>query len=341
MKWINELTSAKLGDARLSTRLNRIVEKLSENPERSLPEAMGNWSETKAAYRFFDNGKVEVSSIYEAQESASIERIKEESVILAVQDTTLFNYTSKRRKIKLGPSCSFSDFQGFFLHSCLAVSVQGVPFGIVGQKMWVRPKESKNSKKTHKTRPIEDKESMRWVDMARQVSGSIPASTKVVMVGDRESDIYEVIALSLESYDFLIRAAWNRRLYQSEDYLWQTVEKAPILGSTSFVVPRADERPERITTVTIQNAAVTINPPRYRKKEKLPAPAVNALLIRETSCSDGIEPIEWLLLTTLPVNSFDEAVQCMTWYSYRWRIERYHYILKSGCRIEKLGVLTI
>jgi len=206
--------------------------------------------------------------------------------------------------------------------------------------MWVRSPESKNSKKTSKSRPIEDKESVRWVEVAREVSDNIPVSTKVVMVSDREGDIYEVIALSLESYDFLIRAAWNRRLNQSDDYLWQAAEKAPILGNTSFIVPRADERPERTATVTLQSATVAINPPRYRKKEKLPAPIVNALLIRETSCPAGVEPVEWLLLTTLPVTTLDEAVQCTTWYSYRWRIERYHYILKIGCRIEKLQLET-
>jgi hypothetical protein len=206
--------------------------------------------------------------------------------------------------------------------------------------MWVRPQESKNSKKTHKTRPIEDNESVRWVEVARETSNIIPDSTKVVMVGDRESDIYEVIALGLEGCEFLIRAAWNRRLNKSDDYLWQAVEKAPILGNKSIVVPRGDDKPKRKATVTLQSVTVSINPPRHRKKEKLPASTVNALLIREISPPAGIEPIEWLLLTTLPVSTFNEAVQCMTWYTYRWRIERYHYVLKSGCRIEKLQLET-
>jgi hypothetical protein len=266
MEWLNKVSAAEFGDARLSRRLNTIVEKLSENPERTLPEAMGNWSETKAAYRFFDNEKVEVSSIYDSQQNANMERIKEESMILAVQDTTVFNYTSKRRKIELGPSCNMSDFQGFFVHSCLAVSVSGVPLGIVGHRMWVRPPESKNSKKTHKTRPIEDKESVRWIEVAREVSNIIPDSTKVVMVSDRESDIYEVIALSLEGKHFLIRAAWNRRLNQSEEYLWQAVEKAPVLGNTTLIVPRGDERPERTATVTMHSTTVVISPPRHRQK---------------------------------------------------------------------------
>jgi len=224
--------------------------------------------------------------------------------------------------------------------------VKGIPFGVIGHRMWVRPPASKNSKKTHKTRPIEDKESVRWVEVARETSNIIPPSTKVVMVGDRESDIYEVIALGLEGYEFLIRAAWNRRLNKPDDYtmtersLWQSAEKAPILGKQSIVVPRGDDKPERTATVTLQSVTVSINPPRHRKKEKLPAPTVNALLIREFAPPTDIEPIEWLLLTTLPVSTFGEAVQCMTWYTYRWRIERYHYVLKSGCRIEKLQLET-
>jgi hypothetical protein len=261
-------------------------------------------------------------------------------MILAVQDTTIFNYTSQRSKKGLGP-IGMGDLTGFFLHSCLALTEFGVPLCIVGHRMWTRPQEKKNSRKTHRKRPLEDKESVRWIDVTREVSESIPPSTKVVMVGDRESDIFDLIMLSLEGYAFLIRAAWNRRVNQSSEYLWQTVEKAPVLGSKSIIVPRGDEKPERTATVTLQSAAVTIKPPQHRGKEKLPMPTVNALLIRELSPPDGIEPIEWLLLTTLPVGTFDEAVQCMTWYSYRWRIERYHYVLKSGCRVEKLQLETI
>ena len=341
MKWLSkeEKILADFGDRRLSQRLNTMVTKLSQNPERTLPEAMGGWSETKAAYRFFDNGKVEVSEIYESQRKESVERIKEESMILAVQDTTIFNYTLQKNKRGLGP-IGMGDLSGIFLHSCLAVSELGVPLGIVGHRMWVRPQEKKNSKKTHKTRPLEDKESVRWIDVTREVADNIPTTTRVVMVGDRESDIFDLIVLEREGYDFLIRAAWNRCVNQSSDYLWQAVEKSPILGDKSIVIPRGDEKSERTATVTLRSAVVTINPPRIRKKEKLPSATVNALLIRELSPPEGSEPIEWLLLTTLPVGTFDEAVQCMTWYSYRWRIERYHYILKSGCHAEKLQLET-
>ena len=138
----------------------------------------------------------------------------------------------------------------------------------------------------------------------------------------------------------MIRAAWNRRVNKSSEYLWEAAEKAPALGSKSIVVPRGDDKPERAAKVTLQSALVTIDPPKNRKKEKLPSVAINTLLVRELAPPDGVEPIEWLLLTTLPVGTLDEASQCITWYSYRWRIERYHYVLKSGCRIEKLQLET-
>jgi hypothetical protein len=345
MEWVNGIKAAKFGDARLSKRLNRIVDKLTENPERTLPEAMGNWRETKATYRFLDNAKVKVSSIYESQRLGSVERMGEEAMILGVQDTMVLNYTNHGKTTGLGPICHIGSQRGYFLHSCLGVTLSGVPFGLLGQRMWVRDQKSKNSRKTRKSRTNEEKESVRWVEVAREVREVIPPSTKVVMLGDRESDIYEVIALALEGHDLLIRAAMNRCVQQREGYLWQAAENAPVLGRETIVVPRGDEKPERKAAVTLQSTTVTINPPTHRKKEKLPAVTVNALLIREVSCPEGDQNeqssfIEWLLLTTLPVSTLEDAVKCMIWYSYRWRIERYHYTLKSGCHVEKLQLET-
>jgi hypothetical protein len=203
--------------------------------------------------------------------------------------------------------------------------------------MWVRPTERKDSRKTHKNRPLDEKESARWIDVTREVAEIVPPSTRVIMVGDRESDIFDLFLLATANhYNILVRAAWDRHLEQSQDHLWQAVDKALVLGCTTIKVPRADKRPEREATLTLQSTTVTLRPPRNRKKEKLASPTLNALLIREQSPPEGVEPIEWMLLTTLPVITFEEALQCLIWYTYRWRIERYHYILKSGCQVEKL-----
>lgn len=340
MLWATkECGTANFGDVRLTQRLVSLVAKLGEHPESSLPEALGQWSDVKAAYRFFDNEKVSVEAIYDAHRKATLDRIKDQSVILAVQDTTVFNFTLHRKTEGLGP-IAHAGLSGFLLHSCLAVSSEGIPMGTLAHRLWVRPPERKNSRKTHKNRPLEDKESARWIEVTREAADSVPAPTKVIMVGDRESDIFDLFLLTTSNYDILIRAAWDRCLDQSQDHLWQAVEKAPVLGHTTIRIPRADERPGREAVLTLQTVTVTLRPPRRRTKEKLAAPTLNALLIREQSPPEGVEPIEWLLLTTLPITTFEEALQCLIWYTYRWRIERYHYILKSGCQVEKLQLET-
>ncbi|ACV63017.1 transposase Tn5 [Desulfofarcimen acetoxidans DSM 771] len=340
MLWATkECGTANFGDTRLTHRLVSLVASLIEHPEKSLPEALGQWSDVKAAYRFFDNEKVTVEAIYDAHRKATIEKIKNQPVVLAIQDTTIFNYTLHREIKGLGP-IGQAGLSGFFLHSCLAASAEGVPLGILAHRLWVRSLEPKE--KTHKKRPIEDKESVRWIDVTREVAETVSPFTKVVMVGDRESDIFDLFLLaSANQYDILVRAAWNCRIDQSHDYLWPVVESAPALGRTVINIPRADKRPERKAVVlTLQAATVTLKPPKHRGKEKLAAPTLNALLVHEQSPPEGEKPIEWMLLTTLPVTTIDDALQYLTWDTYRWRIERYHYILKSGCQVEKLQLET-
>lgn len=341
MLWAaKECGSAILDDARLTQRLVSLTAALAEQPESSLPAALGERSATKAAYRFLNNEKVTPKAIYAAHRQATLERVKGQPVLLAVQDTTVFNFTLHRQTRGLGP-IGQPGLSGFFLHSCLGVSVDGVPLGLLAHHLWVRPPEGKDSRKTHKARPLAGKESTRWVTVTQEAVEGVPPATKVVMVGDRESDIFDLHLLASEKgYDILVRAAQDRRLDASEDHLWNAVERAPVLGQTTITVPRSGERPERTATLTMQAAAVTLRPPYYRKKELLASPSSNAVLARETSAPEGAEPVEWLLLTTLPAATFSQALQCLTWYTYRWRIERYHYILKSGCLVEKLQLET-
>lgn len=130
---VRECGGANFGDARLTQRLVCLVTKLAEHPESSLPQALGEWSATKAAYRFLDNEKVTVEAIYQAHREATLKRIKDHLVILAVQDTTVFNFTLHRKTEGLGP-IGQAGLSGFFLHSRLAVSAQGIPLGIFPER---------------------------------------------------------------------------------------------------------------------------------------------------------------------------------------------------------------
>jgi hypothetical protein len=308
---VRECATARFGDARLTQRLIFLVAKFVEHPNVSIPEALGEWASVKAAYRFFDNKKVTAKAIYDAHQEFTLERIKGRPVILAIQDTTSFNYTLHRKTEGLGP-IGQAGLSGFFLHSCLAVSKEGVPLGILAHHEWARSPESKDSHNTHKNRPLDDKESARWIDMTREVAKVVSPATRVVMVGDRESDIFDLFLLADSNHDFLVRAAWDRRLDQSGDHLWDAVEKASVLGRTIIDVLRKDDRPTRKATLTLQSAGVNLKPPKRRCKEKLAVPALNALLVREEAPPEGVEPIEWLLLTTLPVTTLEDALQCLT-----------------------------
>jgi hypothetical protein len=340
MLWAyQECGTACFGDVRLTRRLVSLVADLAECPNVSIPEALGSWAAIKGAYRFFDNKKVTPDSIFCAHREATLERIKDQPVILAIQDTTGLDYSSHPDTEGLGPIGQTGlPLSGYFLHACLAASPEGVPLGILAHRLWVRPPEPKGG--SRKDRPLEDKESARWIDMTKEVAKVVPPSTRVVMIGDRESDMFDLLLLANSNHDFLIRARWNRCLAQSEGHLWDTVKKAPTLGQTIIDVPRNDNRPTRKATVTVRAATVTLEPPANRKKENLPAATVNALLIQEVSPPEGVEPIEWRLLTTLPVATFEDALQCLTWYTYRWRIERYFFTLKNGCQLEELQLET-
>ena len=340
MLWAaKECATADFGDARLTSRLVSLVAELAEHPQSSLPEALGPWRATKAAYRFFSNEKVTVQAIYDAHREATLDQMQNQSILLAVQDTTSFNFTLHRKTKELGP-IGQAGLWGFFLHRCLAVSTTGVPQGSLAHRLWTPRTEDEGKRELRRQRSLADKESARWIDVTKEARAVVPNTTQVIMVGDRKSDIFDLFLLAASNHDFLVRAAWDRRLHDSEEHLWHAVENAPVLGQTTLQLPRTEKRPEREALLTLQATTVTLRPPAHRKKENLTPPTVNALLVREASPQEGQPPIEWLLLTTLPITTFQQAQQYLTWYTYRWRIERYHFILKSGCQIEKLQLET-
>ena len=341
MLWApHEVGSALLGDARLTPRLVPRVDTLIQPPPASLPEACGSWADTKAGYRVFDNDRVTPAAILAAHRDATVTRVREHAGILAVQDTTTFNFTLHRKTTGLGP-IGQAGLSGFLLHPCLAVSTDGVPLGLLGAEQWARDPESKDSRRTHKKRPLEDKESARWLRVMEAATDDIPATTRVIMVADRESDIIDLVIRAKDTHhDLLIRAAWNRRLTAPEGYLWPILEQQPALGTVTMTVPRHDDAPSRDATLTLRTRQISLKPPKHRGAEPLPSPTVTAVLAQEENPPEDCAPIEWMLLTTLSVQPFADAATGLRWYSYRWRIERYPYVLKSGCQVEDLPLET-
>lgn len=336
--FVQEMQAANLGDERLRNRAAMILSRLADRPEASIPSAFQGWSETLAAYRFFDNPKATPEKILEPHREATLKRAGEFPVVLCVQDTTELDYTSKPQIQGLGP-LTYQESLGLYLHPTLAVTPDRLCLGVMDQWNWARDPEDHGGKdRRHRLRrSIEDKESFRWLEGYRRIchwQSRLP-KTRLVYVADRESDLFELFEEGQSGKaSWLIRANQDRALVGG-GHLWQTVRQAPMVGLLEFDLPANAQRSSRHVTQAVRVARVKLRPP-YRPDKKLPALEVTAVLAREEQPPSGVEPIEWLLLTDLAVESAEEAREIVQWYVCRWQIEVYFRILKSGCRVEDL-----
>lgn len=165
----------------------------------------------------------------------------------------------------------------------------------------------------------------------------MPDGTHAGIIGDREADIYDVfVDAQTASYDVLVRSARDRRLADPEGYPWAAVEATDILGTVEIAGPRQEGQPIRQATLTLQATTVALKIPMDRQADHLGTPLVQIVLAQEINPPAGLTPIRRILLTTLPVEHFREAQRILRWYTYRWRIERLHFILTGGSNVEKL-----
>ncbi len=215
--------------------------------------------------------------------------------------------------------------------------------GLLDQKTWAREPKQKGKKKQKKKRSLFEKESKRWFSSLVATELSIPDETVVVTIGDREADIFDLFALERRANShLLIRAEHNRRVDHPSKYLKAAIGQTEAAGEMKVEIPRAKDCSARTATLTIRYAALTIKPPSHSAASSQLQPiTVNVIWACEDNPSDEVvSPVSWLLLTTLPVECLSDAVRYVRWYSYRWLIERYHFTLKSGCRLEELQLET-
>lgn len=333
----DEFGTADLGDARLTQRLTLLARQMSQAPQCSFPQALSS-ADLKSAYRFFDNPKVDVNGVLGAHIGQTLGRIRQLPLVLVPQDTSEFNLAHLPATQGLGHGTG-GNRHGFMIHSQLAVSPEGLPLGVLGMKSWIRPPEESGKKAKRRKLPIADKESVKWLEGHEQLVAlkARCANTRIVGLSDREGDVYDVfMAERPDGVDWLVRAAWNRRVEHDEQYLWQTVLAAPVLGETDLLVPASanTKKPARTARLAIRCMKVRLRPPRHRAAEKLQPIEVFAIHALETGAGDGIDPLEWLLLSSVATHTCEEALERLAWYARRWTIESWHRVLKSGCRVE-------
>lgn len=341
----NEACTAQFGDQRLTNRLALLLKQLGDQPEESIPAACNGWAETLAAYRFFDNDKVTFETVLSSHRGATLERCREHPVVLLIQDTTSLKYAHTPVANGLG-TLSKPDSEKVLLPPTLAVTPQRVCLGVLGGEVWQRLESSPREERRHKG--IDEQESRRWVagyQLACEVS-SLVEQTRIVNIADAEGDIYEWFAETLEHSpqlraEWLVRAAQDRRLASSESSrkLRAKLNRQSPLGEVAMTLPAKGEQEARTAILQIRATRATLKAP-ARTGVRLVDLDIYAVLAREENPPAGSRPIDWMLLTSLPVTSMESAVQILEWYSCRWEIEVFFKVLKSGCRVEQLQLET-
>ena len=334
-----EFGGASLGDARLRERLLLLARDFYARPQANLPQACQTRARTKAAYYFLEHPETSLDALLQPHYEATRQRVAAEPRVFAVQDTTFLNYSAHPETDDLGPIGSDKKIIGLVLHSTLAFNAAGTPLGFLDVQCWARDPQQFGKRSKRKELPIAEKESMKWLKSFQQVAevqGRTP-STRLVSVGDREADIYELFKLALGEENapgLLVRAERDRLCQEGQEHLWPWVAQQAPAGIQEVRVPRRGKQPARVARLQLRFAQVTLRAP--RGKETLGELTLWAVLAQEGEAPRGIPtPLRWMLLTTCPVESFADACEKVSWYTLRWGIEVYHRTLKSGCKIEQ------
>ena len=350
--WHEEFEFLNFGDVRLNKRLVRTADQLSGQPLDPINKACSGWADTKGSYRLFANEKVQAAEILNVHRERTWKRAKQYPFILAIQDTSFLNYTNHEATEGLGKIGTKKCLaRGLVQHTTLGMSAEGVPLGILDQKVWARKTLPSTRSKDLRKSPLKEKESSRWLEAMEVVQKTAPKKFPVVTVADRECDIYEFITHA-EKIDalFLIRAGRDRTIRTLEsgediDHLWDYLGNQKRSGEVTVEVPaKGTSEPARQATVSIKFAQVELKRPNKQRFTEScgieKSVFVYAVFIDEINPPKEVKALEWMLLTNIPITNFEEAIEKMNWYRLRWGIEVFHKILKSGCQVESCRLGT-
>ena len=359
---IEETKDVDLQDKRLNDRFAVILDSLSGHPTASIPAACGGYAEMMAAYRFFNNDKVGFENVLQPHIEATARRMAEHPVVILAQDTTEIDVTRPERQVVGAGPLDGDVHRGALLHPQMGFTPDGTPLGIVYAEVWTRddepaiPKSQRELKRRHT--PIEEKESIRWVNAfraAREQAEAIP-QTQFVCTADSEADIYELLQESQEEsqkLDWIVRACHDRALQKDDEHAETTANRLreqvlteDVLFTQTISVRgrkakvgcdtrgRKQPRESRTAEVEVRAARVTLRAP-WRPDRKLDDISVNVVLVKEIDPPEGDTPVEWILLTSLPIDDLEQVRTVIQYYCVRWMIEVFFRTLKSGCRVEK------
>jgi Transposase DNA-binding len=354
--WVDrEIAGCEFRDARLGERFRKLLGQMGSAMGQSIPLVCQDWANTKAAYRFFSNGRVSEADILAGHFQSTRDRAAAtDGLVLVLHDTTEFTYQREKSEAigvtkrinsgrdKAGRVRSHT-VCGILMHSSLAVTTGGLPLGLAAVKFWTRKKFKGTAalkRKINPTRvPIEKKESIRWLENMKQSAALLDDPGRCLHIGDRESDIYELFCAAQEvGTHFLIRTCVDRLAGDGDHTVAEEMDEVAVKGLHRIEVRNSNGDPDE-AVLEIRFRKIRVLPP-IGKQKRYPALTLTVIHAEERGTPKNRKKIEWKLITDLPVQSRKDAIEKIEWYALRWKIEVFHKILKSGCKAEESKLRT-
>ncbi|MPZ33899.1 MAG: IS4 family transposase [Rhodospirillales bacterium] len=350
-----EVAGCSLADERLNKRLRKLLAQLGSAMGQSIPLVCQDWTNAKAAYRFFANDRVSEADILAGHFQSTRDRTAEiERPVLVLHDTTEFSYR-REKPAAIGITKAINSGRdkagrlrshtvcGILMHSSLAITTKGLPLGLAAIKFWTRKKFKGTAalkKKINPTRvPIEKKESVRWLENLKQSTELLGDAGRCVHIGDRESDIYELFCTAQEvGTHFLVRTCVDRLAGDSDHTIADEMDEVAVKGLHRIEVRDNNGDPDE-AILEIRYRRIRVLPP-IGKQKRYPALTLTVIHAEERGTPKNRKKVDWKLITDLPVQSRKDAIEKLEWYALRWKIEVFHKILKSGCRAEEAKLRT-
>lgn len=340
-----EFAGCQVPDNRFVSSVVSIASNLARNSEVSFSQAVGHGGR-QSANRMFRNKKTNTDGLLAGHYEQTAARCAQHDLVLLAQDTTFVNLSTHKSTTGLGPVGTTAGLLGLVAHSVLAVSTEGQPLGLLDVDIFARDPKSEESPNTKRTRSADQKESRKWADGLKSAQSRLPVAQHALVVCDREADVFSFLATPRrKNIDLLVRACQPRIVeVVSDDGTCRTdlrtaAGQAPQVATMQVVVPSKPGRAERVAELTLRSTRLLAHPPVSGKREPDSRP-INLTVIEalETNAEGVTCPIHWILITTKELTTATDYCQMVTYYSKRWVIERLHYTLKSGCRVERLQI---
>jgi Transposase DNA-binding/Transposase Tn5 dimerisation domain len=332
---LEDFSGVDFGDIRRGKRFVTLINNISSQPGSSIPRQNGNWYDVKATYEFFKNDEVSLEALKKVVSAYGSKQVEDQLQLLVVHDISTISFNSLQAE-GLGYLAN-KEGRGILCYSSMAVSTAGLPLSLLYQHTWTRPLEELGKAARRKERNFGDKESYQWYAGITQVNSLLGNPIHKIHIADREADIYELFFSAYEpNTDVLVRAKHNRRTAEGGP-VWDLVSSHPSVATVTLEIPDPSGKKKQSIEAEVRYQPVKILRP-LNSKDKYESVMLTAIEIKEQPGKErkGEETIHWKLLTTLDIQSVPEALKCVRWYTYRWLIERFHYVLKSGTKIEEL-----